>query len=285
MTVPVYEEFGGLPEFTLGPQRERPELNEQAEVFDGPWYQQELSQDRPTFWSCSVICDPRQSRAFQNFIEQVVGVNAGFFKKTINTELGPQQQLVRIVSGIPQAKQIRNVIWRFDFVIMTASINFSGADVPEPESAGFDIVPSAWRYIDMRKVFGINPGSAVAVDSSDDGNVCYFGFDSGRAARSFFGPIGFKQLPQYLGSGATAGSILNDLKCSSNGKIAVAVFSTGHASITKDAGYTWAELPRYLNSGASGTDQIRAVAVSGDGQIIVAVFSNGYASRSTNGVS
>ncbi len=275
----------GLPDIRIGPNRSRDQLFAKGADFNGPYTEQELFKDGATYWDCTIICNQNQTRVFQNFCRNVVRTDSGFFTKKIKTETGVKQQLCRIVSGIPQARQIAFNAWAYEFTLMAARLNTETTLAPLPDDIAIDLIPTLWRRFDVSSAFaGYDPGICYGVDASSDGSFIVAGFASGYLCRSFNKGVSFEAMTQYAGSGAPAGNYPVAVLCSSDGAIVFVAYYKGNAAISKDYGRTFTPMPKYLNSGApdDGFSEVICAAMSADGSTIYVGCSSGYASKTSN---
>lgn len=262
----------GLPDWELGKTRTRDDLEIKADVFNGPFEFSEFTSDESIYWDCNITLKKLQMSEVKQFIE-TSGAWRGFpFIKRIETEDGPRDYIVRMITGMPQPIHVQNQVFRLSFTVVTRSYDIyiretppglggynpdegnildPGSSRPDINSikfwdAGFDLSFSAQEQGWLTQYTCICARNSVAGINTDmmigtqDGEIIY-----GRSATGFYRRAGQK----YLNSGAPAGSYPVAIMSFGNAGWVV-VFNTGHAAYGKEFGL-WIGLPRMLNSGAA----------------------------------
>lgn len=290
----------------LGPVREREDLEDRTEVFNGPFVKRRFSIDEPTYYTASLkLFGFEDTLQFNNFAKAVIDVYGGFFLKFIATPTGRKQQLVRIIGGIPQGKQIGPSAWLFNFTLVVGRLNTTDDLLPEvlqPEDdyypRGVYYIPRYWSRNTMatKTTFtrddtssfiddGVESLERVSVSRSGF-KVAIAGYDSASQTAKFAYSLqkgqSAKSLPDNLDvdfSGLSAGS---------NEPVAVHISDSTDTLIVayKNAGvYSY----NYVLGSFGGADRllnvnnISSMSVSDDGQIIFIGVSLGVNWLSRNG--
>lgn len=122
-----YDDYPNLPEFKVDSKRARPAGYNQSELFSGPLFIEQVSDDVPVYWDVSIVCDKQyRAYAFQGWLlsesNGVKIINSGVFTKSIMTEFGPIDHDVRIIGGVPSPTKLSPVLWQYNFRIYAAKL-------------------------------------------------------------------------------------------------------------------------------------------------------------------
>lgn len=257
-----------LPNLRLGKKRKQDNAYYETDLFDGPFARRHRSDDLITMFDCSITCNKRQAREFKRFIFDVSGTAAGVFYKNMKTERGNGPQLVRILSGIPQPKQIASNAYSYSFSLEVIDFDFNESGNTGKKSLPENYTRDPGEFTSNDAAKGIGEQSFSSISISRDRSSLLLGLSSGSVGLSKNLGGSFNRLPALLASGAPYGSETLSVKISDNGRIMAALFDGGYTSISKDSGNSWKKLR------VKSDDLIHSMVMSGNGNVIV-LFSNG----------
>lgn len=270
----VYEDFS-LPNFRIGYDlNAENKYFEDGRDFDGPFVFEKKSTEAPVTTSVVVFCDKYNCQDFIEFFYQVSSYYAGYFKKTIAVQGAMRQQIMRIVSGIPQAKQVRDTFWEFSFTVEIPKLNTETETVEydrvSPYPYGYVNAPNMWQP--MRRGAEYADVNVNAIDVSDDGRTVVVAMDGGRAAVSRDGGWSFYKLQRYLGTGVAGSNVITAAITSDGNKVLFGL-SNGTMSISTNSAKSFTAIVQPTES--LGAD-LNTLSMSKDGGRIIAGYSNGY---------
>lgn len=142
--MPAWESYN-LPDFRIGKSRSQPSPYSTTEPFSGPLYIENISDDIPVSWDVQIVCDGAQRSEFQTFLSDIN--YSGEFDKILRTEVGLVSHSLRIISGIPQPKEISNNVWAYSFTVYATELNLNpplvNRDIRAGEAAAISGEPDA----------------------------------------------------------------------------------------------------------------------------------------------
>lgn len=267
-----------LPSIRVGKSRNQGSKYIETDVFDGPLVKEKITDDVVTSWDCSIICDARQSRAFKTFIYDVIGTTASPFYIKLKTERSSGQQLVRVISGIPQPKQVASNAWEYSFTLEALDFNFTESNDLLNTSLPDNFVRDAQEFTPMiRGLATGTPSSSFSVltISRDRKTVLACTIASGISISRNMGGSWQSIALNIAFSNGTQNIV--DASISDDGKNIFIVLTNGYTAYSKDNGITWAAYDRMSN-----TSSAVSLSSSGDGSKLFLVHNDGSASLSKN---
>jgi photosystem II stability/assembly factor-like uncharacterized protein len=223
------------------------------------------------------VLDKFQCREFAQFIEDTNSLYSGIFTKIMKTEVGKVLHSLRIISGVPQAKQIRRGTYRYTFTVMSYGLSFdTNTDTETPPGfpgglpGSFDPKPTEWIQSTPNAGFD-NYSDSLNLTGSSSRYAYVFNLDTQSAeylqvtSTSDHGETWSKlanqpQFDNQEASGAGQGAIA----CSKDGSVIVACVGGSQKFISSNFGQSWIQIEDQTVNGFTVYD----IAISGNGSSI-----------------
>lgn len=279
MNIPDWDEYG-LPQFTISSNRAQDDVYNETELFNGPYEVEVRTHDRSTYFDVSFYCNKDINEKLKDFFNEYVGAYSGFFKKTIEHEYGLNKQIMRVISGIPVANQIRRSLFRYSMTVEVIELSENGVDgdIPVYESVDKIFVPDYGHWYPM--VDGLRTGSNnfVGVDIAKDTGIAYAANEE--LSGSYSMDCGYTWV-KFKGEllGASEGDTLLGISTNGSGSKCYFYFEGGTVTSTSDFGRTF----NVLTKPVSDAYEIKKLRVSNSGSTILALSTSGKIHKSTDG--
>ncbi len=174
-----------LPDFKRGATRTQADPDVRTNLFEGAYQEQRITTDVPVYWDVSITCDKIEAIRFMTFIDEHASTNPRWFTKEISTEFGRNEYKVRIISGTPVGRQIRNGKFVYNFTVecrsffdyvrkLKPSRIIEGKPLSSPLSSGWYLASSYENYLGEGTSNNQGAGRMVAPTSDVDNPTIYY---------------------------------------------------------------------------------------------------------------